>query len=155
VQQKVLSLTALLAINASALAITPANSPINNTATANYSIGTEDSVCPGWYRILTKLANENDKSIPAGWESNTNIIRSMGGVATVDQANYGVSSSNINWFDLTMDPICNTPFKQCYRLTGTGCTSLGGAGPFQNAYVQQDCLPQCLVSCCTNGEVCN
>ncbi|MEQ1525427.1 MAG: hypothetical protein ABL911_01600 [Gallionella sp.] len=42
VQQKAISLAALLAISASALAITPANSPINNTATASYTVGTNN-----------------------------------------------------------------------------------------------------------------
>ncbi len=39
VQQKALALIALVALSASAYAITPANSPINNIATASYSIG--------------------------------------------------------------------------------------------------------------------
>ncbi len=39
VQQKAFSLLTLLGLSASALAITPANSPINNTATASYDVG--------------------------------------------------------------------------------------------------------------------
>jgi uncharacterized repeat protein (TIGR01451 family) len=39
VQQKALVFFTLLGLSASALAITPASSPINNTATANYTIG--------------------------------------------------------------------------------------------------------------------
>lgn len=109
--------------------------------------------CSKWYKIVTKLENTKDANIPVGWDY-LNIV--IGSNITSETANYGVSSSNINWYDVWTDPECSA-YGGCYynpdpqdapnvcNSAGTGCI-----GP--NCYVGL-CRESCRVSCC--GVGCN
>lgn len=119
-----------------------------------YVIGMDDSDCPKYYRVLTNLENKSDSDVPDGWYEKTWVAHYGDGLADRDTVNFGVSSTNVKWYDELISPDCNTPWPQCYRLTSDGCTSWSG-GPHADAYVHHDCLPQCRVSCCINGEICN
>jgi prepilin-type N-terminal cleavage/methylation domain-containing protein len=114
----------------------------------------EDVNCPNQYRILTELENKFDSDIPSGWYESAGTAYYLNGTVTREEVNYGASSTNISWYDQTLDPICSQGIPGCYRRIGEVCTSWAG-GPHSNAYVSQECLPQCQVSCCLNGEVCN
>jgi prepilin-type N-terminal cleavage/methylation domain-containing protein len=121
---------------------------------SQYVIGMENASCPSYYRILTNLENKHDSDIPSGWYESTLIAYYGDGLVDRDMVNYGVSSTNVKWYDQMLSPDCDTPWPQCYRLTTDGCTSWSG-GPHTDAYVHHDCLPQCRVSCCLDGQVCN
>ncbi len=122
-----------------------------------YTIVVEDprfSSCNKWYKVLTNLENKSDAAIPLGWTYLPSYI--VGGSITAEMVNYGVSSSNINWFDVSQDPECAL-YGGCYykpdpqdqpnvcNSAGTGCV-----GP--NCYVGI-CKASCVVSCC--GAGCN
>lgn len=110
--------------------------------------------CNKWYKVLTKLENTQDKSIPTGWSTMGAI--NVGGSYTSAMVNYGVSSSNIAWNDVWSNPECSL-YGGCYyqpdpqdqpnvcNSAGTGCI-----GP--NCYVGM-CQDSCRVACC--GVGCN
>jgi prepilin-type N-terminal cleavage/methylation domain-containing protein len=114
--------------------------------------------CARWFKIATKLDNLSDTDIPI------TLSAAMGGEITRYTANYGVSSTNINWND-GADLNC-TKFashydeEYCYersiidggcarhtilRQNGTPTDFCNSAG---NCYVQSDCELGCEVSCC-------
>lgn len=51
--------------------------------------------CPKWFKVYTNLENKNDSGIPKGWYSMDSLV--LSGNYGVNQVNYGVSSTNINW----------------------------------------------------------
>lgn len=51
--------------------------------------------CPKWFKIYANLENKNDSNIPANWYSMNDLV--LSGNYGVNQVNYGVSSTNINW----------------------------------------------------------
>lgn len=108
--------------------------------------------CSKWYKVLTNLANKSDISIPSGWSYLSSYY--LGSEITAKMVNYGISSSNINWFDVSVDPIC-AMYGGCYynpdpvdqpnlcNSAGTGCV-----GP--NCFLGQ-CKNSCIVTCCGVG----
>jgi len=121
-----------------------------------YNIVVDDtrySGCAKWYKIVTKLENTKDANIPDGWDY-LNIV--IGNNITSKTVNYGISSPNINWYDVWSDPEC-AAYGGCYynpdpldapnvcNSAGTGCI-----GP--NCYVGL-CRESCRVTCC--GVGCN
>lgn len=107
------------------------------------------------FRIVTNLENKKDKDIPDGWYDRTDF--NLAGW-TKDDINYGVSSTNILWYETTMavNPDCDA--SECSRLSndGTGCVhvnySIGCSG--SSCYFRANdgsgrCLsPQCQTDCC-------
>jgi len=69
------------------------------------------STSNNWFRVVTNLNNKKDRDIPNDWYSDHNSYDLIG--FTSDQANYGVSSPNINWYDRVVDPRCN--LQSCLR----------------------------------------
>ena len=110
--------------------------------------------CAKWYKVMTKLENSSDVGIPDNWESLT--ITALGNNITSETVNFGVSSSNIKWYELWFDAECSA-YGGCYynpdpqdapnvcNSAGTGCI-----GP--NCYVGL-CKEGCRVACC--GVGCN
>lgn len=110
------------------------------------------SKCNNWYKVVTKLENENDTAIPAGWAYLTSFV--VGGEITSKSVNYGVSSPNVSWFDVANNPEC-AAYGGCYykpdpqgqpnvcNSAGTGCV-----GP--NCYLGT-CSLSCQVACCGIG----
>ncbi|MDD4026890.1 MAG: type II secretion system protein [Candidatus Shapirobacteria bacterium] len=69
------------------------------------------------FRIITNLENEKDKDIPLGWYEREDFLL-MG--KTKEDVNYGVSSSNILWYEqLPVDPSCN--INSCDQLVNGNC----------------------------------
>lgn len=104
-----------------------------------------------WFKILTNLENKNDTSIPMDWYTHDGIYQAGG--FTLDQVNYGVSSSNVDWSDINLNDNCQA---NCFQKppSGVGCNSAGGnkcSG--SNCYRHNQCLDECQVSCC--GAGCN
>lgn len=110
------------------------------------------SGCNKWFKILTNLENRSDDGIPFNWSYSSDRI--LSGEVTEAMANYGVSSSNINWYDEYQDPEC-AMYGGCYykpdpvdspnvcNSAGTGCI-----GP--NCYIGI-CKTSCVVECCGRG----
>lgn len=122
-----------------------------------YKIVTEVSDCPKWFKAMTELENLNDSSIPVGWNTVQSYIIAQG--ITSKMVNYGVSSPNISWFDLIINPECLA--GGCYARQGESiCNSIEDAVGCRglNCYRGLDlknaaCSQDCQVSCC--GAGCN
>ncbi|MFZ2153124.1 MAG: hypothetical protein WAV41_03645 [Microgenomates group bacterium] len=113
--------------------------------------------CPKTYILLTDLLYKKDAHIPIGWYDQGSNYHFGDGSLTSNDVNYGVSSSNINWYDEVLpDPVsCNTVFGDCYDVYSDGCQSLSRDADHLNAYVDNNCKAGCQVSCCNNGRICN
>lgn len=110
--------------------------------------------CSKWYKVMTMLENKLDTNIPSGWSYLSTIV--VGNNITSEMVNYGISSPNVNWYDVWFDPEC-IAYGGCYynpdpqdapnmcNSAGTGCI-----GP--NCYVGL-CRKSCRVTCC--GAGCN
>ena len=104
------------------------------------------------FKILTNLENKTDKAIPTGWYDHDAIYLVSG--FTVDQVNYGVSSTNVTWNIFSLNENCTT---DCYQISAagkcnsaiSGCNNADGFG----CYRDPSCDPMCKVSCC--GAGCN
>lgn len=113
--------------------------------------------CPHWFKLMTNLQDRKDKDIPTNWYNwkYPDVVRIADGTVKATDVNYGVSSTNVMWYDFVLPPECSTQFKQCYVQPGPGrCNALPLGSNHYDVYVQQDCLPQCQVSCCRDGVVC-
>lgn len=121
-----------------------------------YVIGIDNSPCPRWFKIGTQLRDRKDPDIPAGWYDQSGLNHFIDGVATIEDVNYGVSSTNVTWSGLEVNPGCFTGFTGCYVKPGPGrCNALPLGQKHFSAYLHPDCLPECLVACCLDGQVCN
>ncbi len=116
--------------------------------------------CPGWFRVLVNLENQNDPMIPDGWYQRGSTYHV--GPYGINDVNYGTSSTNINWDDFYLDPSCRWyadrhNFDDCYtRSVGGGCAgATNNACSGDNCYARSDChlTEICKVSCC--GSACN
>ena len=111
-----------------------------------YIIVVEDGSCPNWYKIFTNLMNRNDNDIPEGWYENDEEYYVFAyGQLTINDANYGVSSTNVSWYERQIPAYCQ---EGCFRGTGaTNCNHTarctGG-----NCYTDHDCRPGCKVASC-------
>lgn len=120
-----------------------------------YIIVVEDkrlSQCNKWYKIFANLENKKDTAIPTGWSYLESFI--VGGEITSNMVNYGVSSSNINWFDKESNPEC-AMFGGCYYLSDMSnpngiCNSAGTGCVGPNCFIGM-CKSSCQVACCGVG----
>lgn len=135
------------------------NWPCDPTRKTAYYVFTEDSECPGWFKIITNLSNQSDRDIPGGWYSLDNFFIGDGTLST-SQVNYGTSSTNTVWYEMTLSNRCESG-GMCYERSG-------GSGACQytrppsdycpdgnNCFVDRNCLPECRVSCCNRGLPCD
>ena len=124
----------------------------------SYKILTDStSTCPHLYKLMANLQDKKDKEIPPNWYNwkHPDVVRIADGSVKASDVNYGVSSTNTSWYEFVLPPECQTAFKMCYTSPGPGrCGALPLGLTHYDAYVQQDCLPQCQVSCCRDGVVC-
>ena len=112
------------------------------------------------FKVLADLENKKDKDILAGWYTLGNTISLAG--HTVDDVNYGVSSSNILWYELNLDDECSKYFhpenhnldtcnmrktnQVCQQVTG--CKQENGVSCYASP---ADCVVRCQVPCCGTG----
>ena len=109
------------------------------------------------FRIITNLENKKDKDIPEGWYIKNDFNFPVLSLATND-ANYGVSSANILWYDgLVRDySMCNV--TECFN-GDEGCKDVTHSGGcfgndcFYSNSSLGGCIPECSVPCC--GDKCN
>ncbi len=116
-----------------------------------YYVYTEDSDCPDWFKVITNLGNENDTDIPEGWYDNDEYYRIAQGALTVNDANYGTSSTNVNWYDYDLgecDDECRV--HDVINEGSCGAPPYGGcvAGDGRWCYIDSECASGCRVESC-------
>jgi prepilin-type N-terminal cleavage/methylation domain-containing protein len=108
--------------------------------------------CPDWYKIYTKLENKSDIDIPAG------LNGAYPGVVAIDvgaSVNYGVSSPNVSWKGVMLQPGCERILHRCYYLNPEGYFLPHNSDDnveYKDSYTVGD--RKCLVPCCVNGFLC-
>lgn len=109
------------------------------------------------FRVITNLENRNDEDIPEGWYKKENLYF-LG--KTINDVNYGVSSSNINWYEENyVSPNCSK--EGCFRFKeGDICSDVqkcsfeaGETNCYQGS--PPGCDPACRVPCCGPGCIYN
>lgn len=103
-----------------------------------------DISCPKWFKILTKLRNDQDRDIPRTWTVGDPL--GSGEKITV---NYGVTSTNIGLVDEIIDNDCVMAGGCYYRDNDGDCQSLGGSScPSPLNCFLGYCRDECRVSLC-------
>ena len=126
-----------------------------------YTILVDSNSCSKSFKILTNLENTNDSQIPGGWYKNPFVIHYGNGTQTKKEVNFGVSSSNVSWYDAYLDPSCLSPRAECYKrsLEGSCQAVAGGASDkIYDAWTNSnDCSVDsiCHIPCCYKGNICN
>jgi prepilin-type N-terminal cleavage/methylation domain-containing protein len=132
--------------------------PCDPTRKTTYYLFAEEADCPGWFKVITKLNNESDKDIPDGWYTLDNFFIGDGTLST-EQVNYGTSSTNTVWYEMTISNRCDSGGSCFERSGGAGaCQYTRFPSDFcegSNCYVDRNCLPECQVSCCSMGIPCD
>lgn len=104
-----------------------------------------------WFKVLTNLGNRKDSDIPVGWY---NTSPSYFYDVDINKVNYGVSSSNIKWYEKTVDPICQQSWDNhdCYKWLNGSCNSStdNSCGAGYDCFLSNDCTV-CPVECCGIG----
>ncbi len=107
------------------------------------------------FRVITNLENKEDKDIPSGWYGRTDFILNGWDISDV---NYGVSSTNILWYELDegMNIDCNT--NVCLSNEKGVCSHLdyniGCSDSFCYFFDNTDggsCTNKCRTNCCGIG----
>jgi len=110
------------------------------------------------FRIITNLENKKDKDIPSGWYSRNDFqILSLG--LTTMNVNYGVSSTNILWYEEYLANYGDCNINDCLSDVSGTCNMASGGCSGNNCYymdkdTNNNCdknQPKCKVSCCGNN----
>lgn len=106
------------------------------------------------FRVITNLENKKDKDIPDGWYSKGDSYRLLG--LTINDVNYGVSSSNILWYeDGSVDySMCDKGV--CMAFIDGNCKHISGSciGPNCFYWPKSGSGPtcsSCQTGCCGDG----
>jgi len=107
-----------------------------------------------WFKVMTNLENKNDKSIPSDWYTDGSY--SVSGLDK-ESVNYGVSSSNILWYERKVGSDCD--WNRCYtggescNDANAGCkeSEKGYCYLFNTATGGTCHDPICRVPCCGSG----
>ncbi len=130
----------------------------------SYYVFTEEIGCPSWFKVIVDLENRSDRDIPEWWYENDPDSYFIGdGSLSNTDANFGVSSTNVLWYERIIDPTC-FGFGRChYRVLpelgeGSPCQSIAPEGAdcagSSNCYLNGSCFDECKVTCCNYGEPC-
>jgi hypothetical protein len=97
------------------------------------------------FRVVTNLDNKVDKDIPVDWYTSNMKYILIG--FTKETANYGVSSSNIFWYDSISLSNC---FKdRCSKMTGGHCDITNNCLPSDGqCFYAYGCDSNCISTCC-------
>ncbi len=116
-----------------------------------YMIAVERDSCPGWYKVMAKLENENDPDIPTALEGLPDFYQfgSNDRIYTADSVNYGVSSTNVDWYSQVLATYCT---GNCYQLSGSCQATIGNQCSGSNCYSHYNCLPECRVVSCDGNQ---
>jgi prepilin-type N-terminal cleavage/methylation domain-containing protein len=131
-----------------------------------YPIYVEPGDCPHWFTIYTNLQNKTDSDIPPNWYNQSMAYSVGSGNLSIQQTNYGISSPNIIWYEMTMAEEClpgfdggikGINFEECYSLAydldgNELWSALTNDYSHPNSYTAH--FPRCKVDCCFKGRVC-
>lgn len=117
-----------------------------------YIVATDNSL--NQFRVLVNLENKTDKEIPVGWYEHDWSYQILK-LYSKDQINFGVSSTNILWYDVAWDyEFCDK--SQCCMREASGCnykTSCSGSDCYYKSTLDyQNCLDRCKVSSCVSSH---
>lgn len=110
-----------------------------------YSLFAEDCTK---FRIITNLENKKDKDIPYEWYQKSGVdINGLG----INDINYGVSSTNILWYEEFKKTYANCDTSSCSRIGEDRCNSsepcTGNDDPINCYYYSGgNCLPECKLA---------
>ncbi|MBU1088397.1 hypothetical protein KKA02_00765, partial [Patescibacteria group bacterium] len=110
----------------------------------------DDPGCPNWFKIMANLENRIDVDIPTGWYEGGSRYFGDGSLNNND-VNYGISSTNVLWYDEVSLGLGECRGDTCYVLIGTDCQpAWGNHCSGDNCYYEHggSCIPMCQVSCC-------
>lgn len=110
---------------------------------------------PRWFKAVTNLENKLDKNIPTDWYKEGTYPTSN---FNKNEANYGVSSSNVLWYETDIVPDCNSSY--CY--IGSNCNQASSFTGCNRERDNTECYTRhnptdacnyigCLVPCCGVG----
>lgn len=120
-----------------------------------YHISVEQTGCPKWFMIFANLLNKNDSDIPPNWVENVNYHVGNGEVSN-KQVNYGVSSTNVNWYTFELASKClppSSPASCGYEPSGPDSCNTTDSCVGPNCFMG-NCLSDCDVPCCNGGQLC-
>ena len=112
-----------------------------------------------WFKIVTNLDNKEDKDIPDGWYTDSQSYSNSG--FETNDVNYGVSSSNILWYERSLTSNCN--ITSCFSGNSCneppldlGCSALRGETCYMSSYNPDTNISlcndiNCQVPCCGAG----
>lgn len=113
-----------------------------------YTVASKDN----WFKVVTNLENKKDNDIPEGWYDESRYLSSGFDRKAV---NYGVSSTNILWYEGELDcniSVCNV--EGCNAAPGNRCNEAvdGRACYYGRLNINRSCNdPVCRVPCCGLG----
>lgn len=105
-----------------------------------------------WYKIVTNLDNKKDSDIPDGWYTDSQSYSNSG--FETNKVNYGVSSSNILWYERSATNNCNINscfVGMCNDPVGGGCNESRGEDCYFSNRITGICDMNCRTPCCGNG----
>ena len=116
-----------------------------------------ETACPKWFRVFAELENTKDAAIPAGWASRIGVHLGNGQYTNINY-NFGVSSTNVFWYDQVFDPRCDIGGKSrgCRWIDNNVCKSAGegysshceGDNCYAGSDIDSGCAAVCKVSKC-------
>jgi hypothetical protein len=107
------------------------------------------------YKVLTNLDNKKDKDIPVGWYE----VGNYPGFSQErkEEVNYGVSSTNILWYEQDFDPSCGLDCIKCLGLDQENCEGIINGTCVSGFGIQcytGDPKTGCARSSCCSGSGC-
>jgi prepilin-type N-terminal cleavage/methylation domain-containing protein len=103
-----------------------------------------------WFKVVTNLENKKDRDIPDGWYEDVNYTKYSASFRR-DQVNYGISSSNILWYEGESVPSSCGNIDRCLGgATKFECNDMKtrGCSSPNFCYRGDDCTEACSVSFC-------
>lgn len=120
-----------------------------------YQIATEDTDddCPSWFKVYANLGNRHDGDIPEGWYDSAHSFILSGGFSGEDY-NYGVSSTNVRWYERVLPDECLGSVNCAYRAMDGNCNDASDGCPNafgSECFVDSNCSANCAVKSCVGS----
>ena len=123
---------------------------------SQYYIVVDDVDCPRWFKILTNLDNVNDADILEDWYDSFRNVGGGGVLLPSQEVNYGVSSTNLNWYEYvissTCSGICSTDCgpSGCQSVVSCDSSTPGGCYADNTGDKAAICVTDCCGPTCSN-----
>jgi prepilin-type N-terminal cleavage/methylation domain-containing protein len=117
-----------------------------------------DSTLPTWFKVFTKLERTDDIDVPIRLKVSSATWHGGNGEVGSSDANFGGSSTNVNWYECKIDSYCLDQLTGCYAYGGFSCGAATDGCPQPGrtqCYMRFGCEERCRVPCCGSGCVQN